>query len=680
MFNLNFNLMFLPLVIFLTIGTNGFSQHKSVVFGKIDKASLEKEIYEKDTSASAVILADYGSTEIEYNTTQKIFYYIFKRHRRIKILKKDGYDWASHNVFLYHDNDDREKIAGIKGYSYNIENGKIVKSKLDKDAIFKENSSENWDEVRFTLPNVKEGTVLEYTYHIISSFLFNFRSWQFQHNIPCVWSEYKISIPEFYNYKKISQGYLAFSNYDKRTVADNISFTTKSRSEGRVVQTSFSTNKIDYVKYVDKWVIKDVPAFIPEKYITTSQDFISRIDFELASVKFPNSTLKPVMNTWQKLNEQLLEYKQFGLQLKKSRFIKDELIAILDNNQTAESKIQAIYDHVKKKVSWNDKNRIYITTSLAEAYEKGSGSSADINLLLVLMLKEAGFNAYPVILSTRNHGRINEHFSPHLSKFNYVIAYVSEGEKEYLLDATDKDLPMQSLPFNCLNGKGRLVSKSDSRWVDLRNGEKYSHRIAADLKFNFDGEIEGEIKKTYLGYDALNVRDKYKKLGKKEFVENLIKDKEDLAITNITVTNAITLNDNVNIKYKVSPEGYFMNAGNLIYIDPMLDEKTKENPFKLEKREYPVDFGCPIDEIYMFNMEIPEGYSIEEAPKTSMVALPNNGGVFKYSVSTINNKVRILSVIKIKQMVFLPNEYGAIKKFFDVIIAKQSEKLILKHN
>ena len=201
-----------------------------------------------------------------------------------------------------------------------------------------------------------------------------------------------------------------------------------------------------------------------------------------------------------------------------------------------------------------------------------------------------------------------------------------------------------------------------------------------ELNFNSDGEVEGEIKKTYIGYDALGMRDEYKKLGEKEFVEDLINDNENLAIANVNVKNMTTLNDNVKIEYDVAPEDYFMTAGEMIYIDPLLDEKTKDNPFKLEKREYPVDFGCPIEEVYMFNLEIPEGYSVEELPKTSMVSLPNNGGVFKYSVNTMNNKISILSVIKIKQSLFLPSEYSHIKKFYDIIIAKQSEKIVLKQD
>jgi len=679
MFKLNYKYVILSLALFITIGIDSFSQNGHLKFGKIDKASLEMEVYEKDTSASAVILADYGSTEIKYNTTNESFYYEFIRHRRIKILKKDGYDWANHKVLLYHKNGKKEKISSINGYSYNLENGKIVKRKLEKDAIFREKSSENWDRLRFALPNVKEGAVIEYTYHIRSPFIFNVQSWQFQYSIPSVWSEYAISVPEYFNFKKLSQGYLPFSSYDNNIVNGSITFTNKSRTgQSTVVKTTYSTSKIDYKKYVDKWIIEDVPAFNPEKFLTTSKDYVSKIDFELASVQFPNSPIEPIMNTWEKLIQKLLESEEFGVQLKKCRFVKDQLAAIEANNQTAESKIMAICDHVKNKVLWNNENRIYITTSLASAYDKGSGNSADINLLLVCMLKEAGFDADPVILSTRNHGRISEHLSPHLSKFNYVIAHVSEGDKEYLLDATDKNLPINSLPFNCLNGKGRLVKKTGSRWIDLRNNEKSSHRILVSLKFNSDGEVEGEIEKTYIGYDALGLRDEYKKLGKKEFVEDLINDNENLAIANVTLKNMNTPNDNVKIEYEVAPEGYFMNAGKMIYIDPLLDEKTKDNPFKLEKREYPVDFGCPIEEVYMFNLEIPEGYSVEELPKTSMVSLPNNGGVFKYSVSTMNNKISILSVIKIKQSLFLPNEYSHIKKFYDIIIAKQSEKIVLK--
>ena len=165
----------LTLFIVFLVQETAHSQTK-MKFGKIDMAALKMTIYDQDTSASAVVLGDYGKSEIIYNTTKGSFDLIFDRHRRIKILKKDGYDWAEYSVSLYRDNSAKEKITSLKGYSYNLVNGKIEKSKLGKSSIFEEKQSEHRSKKKFTMPNVKVGTVIEYSYRIISDFMFNLQS------------------------------------------------------------------------------------------------------------------------------------------------------------------------------------------------------------------------------------------------------------------------------------------------------------------------------------------------------------------------------------------------------------------------------------------------------------------------------------------------------------------------
>ncbi len=671
------------LVLFTTfLIQEGVSQSK-MKFGKIDMADLKMTRYDKDTSASAVVLGDYGKSEIVYNTTKNSFELIFERHRRIKILKKDGYAWADHAVSLYRNNSAKEKISSLKGYSYNLVNGKVEKSKLEKSSVFEEKQSEHHNKKKFTMPNVKVGTVIEYSYKIISDFTFNLQSWQFQTTIPTIWSEYKTSIPEYFNYKQLSQGYIPFDINERSSTTGSIILSGKSRSGGGLrngsVRTSFATNKIDYRKNIQRWAAKDVAAFESEDFMTTYQDFISKIEFELASTKMPYGAYNPVMDTWETLTKKLLTAERFGLQLKKHGFIKATVETIKSTNTTPETQIQAIFNHVKSKMKWNGDYSKYITTTLKKAYQEGSGSSGDINLLLVNMLTQAGFDASPIILSTRNHGRINKIY-PILSKFNYVIAHVKIKDKDYLLDATEPFLPINTLPFNCQNGEGYLINKTSSKWIALRHNEKQSHFTQVNLTFSDDLEVTGTISNSYAGYEALDIRNELKELGKEDYIKEVKESNEELDISNYEISNIKVLTESVREKYEITLEDYIVDAGNLIYIDPLLNAKTNENPFKLEKRAYPVDFGCPMNETYMITFDIPKGYVVEEVPKNTLVKLSNNGGLFKYVISIMNDKVTVVSTIKINQTMFLAEEYEYIKAFFEHIVTKQAEKIILKQS
>ena len=257
--------------------------------------------YEKDSSASAIVLCDFGESSINYNQTSG-FVLNFERTTRIKILKKDGLEWADFQIPLYDDGANDEQVSSLKAVTYNLENGKIVATKAKGDGFFKEKFTDNVNLVKVALPNVKVGSVVEITYHITSDFLMNFWDWEFQETIPVVWSEYRASIPEFFNYDKYMQGYIPLDIADEKVVPSSISITTKERGEGgglRSSQTTFYTDKIDFSEKRFRWVAKDVPAFKSEPFITTYKDYISKINFELAYIKYPNQPIEPVLGSWE---------------------------------------------------------------------------------------------------------------------------------------------------------------------------------------------------------------------------------------------------------------------------------------------------------------------------------------------------------------------------------------------
>ena len=191
----------------------------------------------------------------------------------IKILSKDGLDQANFSIPLYHSGGSDEKLSGLKAITYNLERGKVVETKLKTDAIFKEKYDANLDFMKVTLPNVKEGSVIEITYKIASDFVVNFQDWEFQSTIPTVWSEYRARIPEYYNYEKYMQGYVALSVNEQTREPNSITINSKERAEGAAGgSTQFQSDKIDFQENRFRWVAKDIPAFKAEPFITTPRE------------------------------------------------------------------------------------------------------------------------------------------------------------------------------------------------------------------------------------------------------------------------------------------------------------------------------------------------------------------------------------------------------------------------
>jgi hypothetical protein len=330
-----------------------YGQKPPIKFGDIPIEDLKMKRFDKDSSAAAIVLADYGESIIEYNLGKEDFELKFERIQRIKILTKDGFEHANFIIPLYHSNGNTEKISGLKAVTYNLENGKVVETKMKNDGIFKEKFDSNIDYTKVTLPNVKEGSIVEITYSVNSDFLFNFQDWEFQTTMPIVLSEYRARIPEYFNYDKYMQGYIALTTNEQTKVPGSINFVTKEREGDKNVHTTFTQQKIDYQEYRFRWVAQNVPAFKPEPYTTSSKDYMSKINFELSYTQFPNQPIKRYMGSWEDINKQFAESEDFLGVVTGNGFLKKTADEITAGITDPEQKVSAITNYVKQNVVGN---------------------------------------------------------------------------------------------------------------------------------------------------------------------------------------------------------------------------------------------------------------------------------------------------------------------------------------
>ncbi|WP_299819560.1 DUF3857 domain-containing protein [uncultured Pontibacter sp.] len=636
----------------LLICLSGYSQGSPKKFGKVDEAELTMKSYAKDTSASAVILYDFGRTKFAFNNNVQV---VFERHIRIKILKKSGYDWANVSVPYYIQGTTKERVSNIKAYTFNLVDGKEQKDKLESKDVFDEKQTDNRYLKKFTLPNVKEGSVLDINYTVHSDFIYTMREWEFQHSIPTVYSEYRAEIPEYYDYKFLMQGYLALDD------------TKKSNSSNS------QTNMLNSEYY---WVMKDVPALKSEKYITTLNDYQSKIEFELERIRYPNQPVRTMTGDWDDVTKKLLQDEDFGTQLNRSNFFKADLAPVLAGNKEPVQQMNAIFSLVQKRMTWNGKYGIYTKDPIRKVYDAGTGSAAEINLLMTSMLLEAGLDAAPVLLSTRENGMVRQG-PPMITKFNYVVSHVKIGEKEFLLDATEPLLPAGMLPVRCLNGIGRLIKKNDQRWVNITPASKYTKLFSANLTIAKDGEMKGTGKESAGGYNALYMRKSILEDGEDKYMEKLAKEVGNLKVGKPQISNLKDVDKALDITYDLTASGSG-HINDVIYLNPLMGHGEKENPFKLEERIYPVDFATPIDETFICSFTIPEGYEIDEAPKNVAVNLPEGHGRFMYLVEKQGNQIQVMSKININKAVFFAPEYPMLKEFYNQIVAKHAEQIVIK--
>ena len=302
-----------------------YTQEKAnVKFGDVTEKDFAKKVYSIDSNASAVVIADIGSSKIEGNS-KGWFSLVFKHYKRVHILNKNGYDIANVSEELYTNGSDEEQLEKLKAVTYNLENGKVVETKLDVKAnVFKDNISKNWVVKKFTFPNVKEGSIIEFEYTKTSDFLENLEPWEFQSAYPRLWSEYNLSLPDFFGYVFITQGYKAYDIKDRKERKGIVSESFDSHTGPGLRLYTLESNVADY-----RWVMKNVPALKEESYTSTINNHIAKIEFQLSEYREP-LVYRNIMGSWPKLTEDLMKAEFFGQQLTRDNgWLKDILNPVL---------------------------------------------------------------------------------------------------------------------------------------------------------------------------------------------------------------------------------------------------------------------------------------------------------------------------------------------------------------
>jgi len=656
-FQLRFSFFILVLFQFQIKGLGQVKpEHTFLKTGNISVADLKMSKYEPDTSASAVVLYDSGKSYFGSNLEH--IFISHDRHVIIKILKKSGYYLADVALPLYRlSNSGKETLTNLKAYTYNLVDGQIVTEKLSKEGIFIEQTTENLLIQKFTLPNVKEGSIIEYTYHLQTPFLFQYQPWGFQREIPTLWSEYTAQIPDKMTYKILPQGQEPYVISMQKLIT------------GCAPQNS---NGTEY-----HWLMRNVPALKEEPYSNSIKNYVARLNFEFVDFRWYGYGNTPFHNSWDKITTQLLESEYFGLPLNRAGFLEEVVTPVIASANSPEQKMNLLYDFVKTHFKYNQHNRIYPELGLRKALKEKTGNCADINLLLIAMLRKAGLSAHPVILSTRDNGSIGVQTYPSTARFNYVIGLVKIDDKEYLLDATEPLALPNLLPVRCLNGQGRLIATQENRWIPLQPLAKATQICQANLVLSPDNALSGKIQLLSSGYSALNQRKAIQSEGEKKFIQRKASQSDYWDIGPFTIANPTASPEALRMEYEVKLAGAEQPA-NTIYLNPLQNEGLRENPFKPETRKFTIDFATAQEETYLFSYTIPAGYQVTELPQNKIIVLPENGGRFTYNITNTGQTVTVMSKLAIARPTFSPNEYPILKDFYNQIVAKHAEKIILK--
>lgn len=645
-------------------------------FGKVTPEDFKNTRYDLDTSAGAAVISNVGSSAFE--SGNEWFIQVYKEYKRVHILKKSGYEAANVSIYLFMDGTAEERILNLKAVTYNLENGKVVETKLESKAVFTDKVDKNTIIKKFTLPAVKEGSIIEYSYTINSEFPYRLRPWAFQDGeYPVLWSEYEISLPEYYQYIFLSQGYNAFHIKDSEDSRQTFNFrvssgggygTASSRSEAVTVTPGITRHR---------WVVKDVAPLKEENFVTTLANHINYIEFQLSAVRFPQEPVRPVMSTWPKLMEELIKDENYGGPLdKNNNFLSDQVDELTKGAATSKDKAVSIYNWVRDNFTCTDYSAFYAYQTLKTTFTKKSGSVAEINLLLVAMLRQAKLAATPVLLSTRSHGKAYPLY-PIRSKFNYTIVSVKIDDVEYDMDATRPFLGFGKLHTSSYNGHARRVNETAEALSFDADSLKEQSVTGIFISADDKGKLVGHFQQQATYFESYELRSKVKEKGEETYFKDLAKGfVSDINLKNGKLDQLKDYSLPVVIEYDFTlPDN---DEGGMLYLNPMFSEALKTNPFKSATRKYPVEMPYVPDINYTLSLQLPEGYTVEDMPKSTIVKYNDGEGIFQYIIGKQDNMVQLRCRVKLGRAQYLPEEYESLRDFYDMIVKKQAEQVVIK--
>ncbi|MFP9112677.1 DUF3857 domain-containing protein [Flavobacterium sp. RHBU_3] len=644
--------------------------------GNVTVAELEEKAHPKDASAPAAVLFAVGQTTISY-TESKGFVATTEVDMKIKIYNKDGYAYANKIVGLYYVDSDSESVDFSKAYTYNLVNGKIEKTKLKSEGEFFEVVSKNWKRKKIMMPDVKEGSIVEYRFTLISPFLSTLYEWDFQRSIPVNHSGYTTRIPEYYMYSPNFRGTITPA-VKKTRGTKSIRWTEKERNTSGhgTVTTTFSNEKVDYQEDVAEYIIKDIPALKEESFVSNIDNYNCTIEHELTMIRRPNEPMKPLSTTWEELAKTIYRLDDFGPELKKNGYYEDEVKGIIAPLKTPAEKTAAIFSFVKNTMNWNGDYGYTARQGVKKAYKEKSGSVGDINLMLTSMLRYAGIDANPVLVSTRDR---KVPLFPSHSAYNYVICAVNIDGKYALLDATSKYTVPNVLPTRAINWIGRLIKDDGiSMEINLMPEQLSREVIVLSAKLDATGKCTGKARDQYFDQDAYHFRENYMSVNKDTYIEKLEKRYTGLEVDGYKTQNDKELSKPIMEEYDFAYNNAAEIIGDKMYFNPMMFFARSENPFKQDKREYPVDFVYPNQEKYMISISIPDGYVVESIPESINMSMEEGIGNFKFTLQQQGNSIQLMATTDINYAVVPADYYGTLKNFFQKKVEKETEKVVLK--
>mgnify|MGYP002857561529 CR=1 FL=1 len=625
-------------------------------WGKPTQEELTMTAYAPDKEADAVEL--FKSVSVNYDIINGNFRVFHRVKCRLKVLKPEGKRVADVSI-SYRENEtnriEREAVLGLKATAYNYDNGKLTKTKMESSMVNTERIDKTYKRLKFSVPQVRVGTVIEYEYRIESDFYFTLRDWYAQTDIPVAYTQYELSVPEWLSFNIEERGMESLE---------------KKQDTGRLTvgDENVATNETTFIG-------RHLPALKGDDYVWAAEDYGNKVTHELKGVYIPGAVYKDFTSKWEDIDKALLDDDEFGGRLKKSSPLKADILAAgIPDLADKRERAAAVYQLLKQRVRWNGDYKLWAKSG-TKVLKEGTGSNADLNFLYMNMLHDAGLQAVPVLLRLRDYGRLPLTHASMKYLSTFVVGIEDTDSTLTYIDGSVEDGYMDVLPTRLLVERARVVQKGKpGYWVNLLSTARGKDVTVVQAALTADGLLKGQKTSNLTEEAAALLRREWRTAKDSLDMIQQMQERDGIEIQHYQLKGqhdfSPAASEIINFTKQCD------TAGDMIYLNPLVVLPIRNNPFTAEARRLPVEFPYCQSEMQNVVITLPQGYQVEELPKPIVLRLDGITARILYQLT--EGGLNVQYRMNIERTFFDQSQYSDLKDLFDKLTENVKHIITIK--
>lgn len=654
--------MLLSVLLALT-ATSATALERNTKMGKPTDEELRMTQYEAAPEADAVVLYSDVDARFDFNPNTGDFQLVYYCKMRIKVLTAEGVK-AGDVSLSYFDpestNDDEEKILGLKVTTYNLEDGKVVRTRMDNNLQNKERVDKNNCLLKFAAPNVKVGSIIEYEYRLQSDYYYSPNTWYAQDvQYPVFYTTYSILVPEWFTFSCYPSG---IQHLDAKQTPDNFTM----HLGGEMLHASAMRHS---------FAGSELPALRDADFVFCIKDYSTRVEHELKSIQIPGSLYRSYNVSWGSLAHSLYDDTSFGGRLKMDNPLAAQQQALgLSPDQPVAERVEALRQLLLSQYKWDGSYNIWGASKRQIRNDKDHElNMGTLDFIMLAMLRDAGIPSHPMVMSRRSKGRLPIY--PSSRYFNAMAIRIDTSDSTCLyLDPTAEGYPVGVLPPDMLVNHALVIYPDRAVSVNLSHSAEGRTLASVKAQISADGLLQGNATMAYRQESAGAFRQAYLQAkDSAQFAQRRVTD-DEVEITSYTLTDAHNNAEQVREDFTFTRQ--LQIAADRIYLNPFLFVDMA-SPFTAESRHLPIEWPYAASTRCAINIDIPEGYVIEELPHSKTAKFDENMYV-RVNIADRGTSLMI-TVNTQRQNTLIPAEqYNEVRSYYADIEAAMQEMVVLK--